>query len=208
MNVAIIGTAGRKDDAEKLDKSSFTRMTDATIFILNSLKLDLSSTKVISGGAAWADHIAVELVLKGLIVPENLTLYLPTDLGEFAFYGKDMNSDKSANIANYYHSRFSNVIKRDSIQEIIEVGKRGTILVPGDGIFHSRNSDVAKSVIPDGVLIAFTFGDPKSTQPEWTARQFYPNTSAKEAGLKDGGTADTWKKAKCVKFHVRLGEST
>jgi hypothetical protein len=214
--IAIIGTAGRKEDSDRLSKDSFVRMVDATIFLIEKLSKDKDNLKIVSGGAAWADHLAVYMVKQGVIKPKNLTLYLPADIkengyigevgkGEVIFFGKDDKSGKTADIANYYHRKFSKVIGTDTLKEILELGKRGATLVPGDGIFHSRNSDVAKSVTPDGTLIAFTFGSPDSTQPEWTARQFTPETKAKDAELKDGGTSDTWNKAKCHKIHVRLG---
>ena len=36
----------------------------------------------------------------------------------------------------------------------------------------------------------------------WEPRYFDPSIKADIAGLKDGGTADTWNKSKCRKIHI------
>jgi len=83
MKIAIIGTAGRKEDGAKLSKDVYHKMVaDAQHQIAGLIKggmplkyyqaadpkplyAHVSPTPInlVSGGAAWADHIAVSLYL-------------------------------------------------------------------------------------------------------------------------------------------------
>jgi hypothetical protein len=75
--LAVIGTAGRQDDASKLSslgpnfyESMFERVRDAAI--------DWQVTHAVSGGAAYADHLAVRGYLEGLF--KSLTLFSAASL--------------------------------------------------------------------------------------------------------------------------------
>jgi hypothetical protein len=204
-SMAIIGTAGRKEDQHLLRASHYERMVNAAVSLIDHTKCDRSTLQLISGGAAWADHIVVTLALSGVVNPSNVTLFLPSNLTSHGFSGVGDLQSRTASTANYYHQLFSGCVKLNSIAEIIELGKRGGILLPGNGNFHARNAMVAKSVTPDGALLAFTSGDPAGDQLPWTIKSFYPQCKASEAGLKDGGTAHTWDNATCRKYHCKLG---
>ncbi len=53
--VGIIGSAGRKEDARKMNKDIFYKMLKkAEEIITHRFGLDLSQVHLISGGAAWA----------------------------------------------------------------------------------------------------------------------------------------------------------
>lgn len=53
--VAIIGTAGRRKENEKMSKELFCQMvTKAEEVIAKDFKLELSQVRLVSGGAAWA----------------------------------------------------------------------------------------------------------------------------------------------------------
>lgn len=75
VTVAIIGTCGRTQ-GDRLEPEIFDFMCrKARTTITDTLGLDPSIVELVSGGAAWADHVAVQLSNEE-IVP-NLTLHLP-----------------------------------------------------------------------------------------------------------------------------------
>jgi hypothetical protein len=204
-SMAIIGTAGRKEDQHLLANPHYDRMVNAAISLIDHLKCDRKTLKMVSGGAAWADHIVVSLALKGVVDPKNVTIFMPANLSTNGYSGSGDLASRTASTANYYHRLFSNCVKIDSINELIAIGKQGAVLVPGNGSFHARNTSVAKFVSPDGILFALTSGDPNHPQEPWSMRSFDPSTSAADGGLKDGGTADTWNKSTCLKWHCKIG---
>ena len=141
---------------------------------------------LISGGAAWSDHLAVTAYLSGAC--QGLTIFMPcpsfgadpTYSNNWAhkFYGSP-----DAAIANKYHALFSSTLEIHSLYEIEQAHALGAELVPGTD-FKQRNSAIAWECER---LIAFTFG---AKWPE------------------DGGTLDTWNKCKDPKpkLHVNIGD--
>jgi hypothetical protein len=164
--ISIIGTAGRKEDAQKLGSLTYSKMVHAVKSVLTK-----PNHTLVSGGAAYSDHIAVSLFLAKEC--SKLRLYLPCgfDLDKCQFYD-DGTFDWRTNpggTANYYHREFSKIRGKSSLEEIalaIDLGAE-VIIEPG---FFGRNTKVAQS---DGV-IALTFGN--------------------GAVIKDGGTNDTARK--------------
>lgn len=205
--LAIIGTAGRREDQGMLTAEHYQRMVQASIKLIDHLNLNPRELHLVSGGAAWADHLAVTLTLMGVIPPTHLKLYLPAKLEYYGYEGEEGQpwQQRTADTANYYHKLFEQKTGHKSIEQLREVEKKGASLEVITSGFKSRNSRVAREVSLDGTLVAFTFGDPTSSQQHWTIKSFGPDVKADEAGLKDGGTADTFNKAKCVKHHARLG---
>ena len=200
--LAIIGTAGRKDDAPKLSSASFDRMVNAVALICNHYNTPLDEMNLVSGGAAWADHVAVELVLRKIVPYSKLTLYIPALFEDMKFIG---NADAST--INYYHQLFSDKVGRNTLAELDFVRSQGSTFISGSDGFKGRNTLIAQSVSnSNGSLIAFTFGSNESLQTPWTARMVAPYDDAKTTGLKPGGTAHTWNLARCFKHHVRLGD--
>lgn len=65
--VAIIGSAGRHSAASEWTPQHFRAMCDATLACIRQ-RFQLQTTQVVlvSGGSAWADHVAVRLFLDGL----------------------------------------------------------------------------------------------------------------------------------------------
>lgn len=189
-SLAIIGTAGRRGDGERLNVAVFDVMTDIAYDVIRETGI----THLVSGGAAWADHVAVRLVLEGVIPAENLMIFLPSALNSDGFA-----SSRDGNTSNYYHRKFSHTARIDSIAELNEVRRRGANLIVNPAGFFARNAQVAASA---DVLLAFTFGE----GPAWTKQLSAATTSAREAGLKDGGTAHTFDRCRAaVKIHVPLG---
>ena len=174
--IAIIGTAGR-DKAMPMSLDLWLKMvrhaTDSIPY----------GSHVVSGGAAWADHLAVVLFLSGHA--NHLTLHLPAPFVNGHFSGP---SKSSGSAANYYHQLFSTVIGRNTLKQLelamcmdnIDGGYEPA--AAGYGGMFNRNSKVAAS---EGML-AYTFG----------------------AGdiPADGGTLDTWNKCTGTKHHQSLLE--
>ena len=179
MKVAIIGTAGRKEDVAKISRPFYVAMKQAVTEILGSIPS--AGPILISGGAAVSDHIAVQLFNES---PDyELHLHLPALFSEGMFQEGADRYDPGRT-ANYYHRLFSERCQIHSLTELgiaLSTGAIGTV-TPG---FKERNIRVAEEA---EMLIALTFG--------------HKNV------LKDGGTADTVRKylhlGKKAAFHVDL----
>ena len=66
--VAIIGTAGRRADAQRLSFAHFTSMVStARAIIRQVLQLSPSQVHLVSGGSSYADHVAVVLYLESVL---------------------------------------------------------------------------------------------------------------------------------------------
>lgn len=169
MKISIIGTAGRKETFKKLNVQVFQKMI---IDAEDQIK-KFPIKELISGGAAWADHIAVDLFLRNII--PSLTLYLPAEFKNEKFIENGFKSPGS--IANYYHQRFSSKSGRNSLKELTLSQLKGARFHIYDG-FHQRNFEVAKS----DIILAYTFGE--GDVPA------------------DGGTLHTWNNSEAkIKIH-------
>ena len=164
--IAIVGTAGRGDDTVRMSLALYEAMLlDAGERIVRCWNRPVP---LISGGAAWADHVAVGLFLCGLA--SQLTLYLPAPMdvqtGRFAEHGGWPDVGRTA---NYYHDIFQRMTGIDGRAQIRQAQVRGAVLDTGPGGFKARNMKVATACTE---LWAYTWG--YGTEP------------------KDGGTAHTW----------------
>lgn len=184
-NLAVIGTAGRGEDFNKLTKERWQGMND----ILDMLIEKLKPTGLVSGGAAWADHLVVSRAMRWHDHSKTwwhapVRLYLPCHFNHLdrAFEGKAI-----ANTANRFHERFSTkiygspTITRDQLgiilgQEESNRELRSKIFLDVQANpdtergFRASNALVARD---SKALIAFTFGH--------------------KGVLKDGGTSHTTK---------------
>jgi AcrR family transcriptional regulator len=182
--IAIIGTAGR-DQHPGLTADLFEAMCTAALeTIRTKFKLDPAKCQLISGGAAWSDHVAVELFLRKQVV--GLTLYMPCAFtgGKFAEIGTTWDWKKNpGKTANYLHSLFTTKLGRDTLAEIALARDRRAVLNADHFGFHPRNDVVAAQATH---MIAFTWSE--TGTPD------------------DGGTAYTWDRAISQnKVHVCLG---
>ena len=174
ISLAIIGTAGRKEDGRKLSKPHF----DAMCAIASELIVQLGEnnypiTHLVSGGAAWADHVAVRLFLDHKV--KHLRIFMPCEWDNGSF--KDTHIPQNAGeTANYYHKQFHNATRINSLSEIQSAKTEGAELIAVNRGFYARNALVAKS----DCLLAMTFGN--------------------KSEVKDGGTAHT---VKCYLERVR-----
>lgn len=175
MNTGIIGTAGR-------DKTKPMTLNLWRWMIRDVRERIEKGDDATSGGAAWADHLAVSLLLFGWI--EHLTLFLPAPFENGRFV--EMGYKSAGGTANYYHRLFSKAIERDTLGQLAMAIERDNVTVhyepasPGIGGMFARNAKVA--MVPR--LLAYTFGE--GDEPA------------------DGGTKDTWDKCEGERIHVPL----
>ncbi len=176
MKIAIIGTAGRNEDGNKLDKDKFYQM----VTLVGKIR-GVSEATLVSGGAAWADHVAVVAFLLGTC--KNLELHLPCawDIKREQYFdtGKRDWRTNPGGTSNYYHRQFSKKLGMSdgwSLGQIHEALEEDANMEVGAGFFE-RNTEVAKA----DALVAMTFGN--------------------EGRVADGGTRDTFEK------YIKMGKS-
>ena len=145
--VAVIGTAGRHDQHLQLSANIFERMCRKAAEFVGP-EDDLQS-----GGAAWADHVAVVLFLAERA--RSLTLYLPAEFDLVSARFVEVSRDRldCGRIANRYHDLFAWRTGWRPMTMIAEAAQRGAklVVIPG---FKERNFPVGDC----DRLIAFTFG--------------------------------------------------
>lgn len=166
MRVAIIGTAGR-------DKSKAMTVNTWQWMVETAKNQIPAGSIAVSGGAAWADHVAVALMLMGHL--DGLILHLPAPITEHGFIGE---YGTSGGAANYYHSRFANTIGVNTIQQILDCTLlpecTGSVQPVSQGFsaMFARNKRVVGELNPEmDAMVAFTYGT---------------------NGVADGGTKHTW----------------
>lgn len=174
--IAIIGTAGR-DPAQPMTKELWEAMVKDA-----KTRVDAEDF-IFSGGAAWADHLAVELFLQEHV--KNLSLWLAAPLHNNGLFEGPLKSAASA--SNFYHHKFSGIIGVSSRHQILDAQMEGAWINPepvsaGYGAFFARNAKVAERAV-DG-CIAYTWGEDEEPA--------------------DGGTKYTWDRIKGDRIHVPL----
>ncbi|MGY3582126.1 hypothetical protein ACVIGB_000950 [Bradyrhizobium sp. USDA 4341] len=189
--IAIIGTAGRREDGARLKPDSFDRMYDAAVATITEWGIK----GAVSGGAAWADHIAVKAYLDGVV--SQLHLHFPSPFTARRFVGKQYGE-----VANFYHDKFMAVRGVDSYLELESAIAKGATVTVGRG-FKPRNLAIGRDATH---MLAFTFGAGQSAVLD-SLPDDVGYRDAIAGGLKDGGTAHCWSAARGpgVKRHVDLG---
>jgi|FAXJ01.1.fsa_nt_gi hypothetical protein len=171
ITLAIIGTAGRKDDAKRLTTHHFKAMCLVAEGLIEQInESNYPITHLVSGGAAWTDHVAVRLFLDKKA--PGLRIFMPAawDGGSYHDNGKQDAYENPGGTANHYHKLFQNSTGINSLSDILIAQVHGAELIPVLRGFYARNALVAKS----DFILACTFGDGKM--------------------VKEGGTADTIRK--------------
>lgn len=151
--IAVIGTAGR-DKTKPMTLELWEAMVE-------DLRARLTQDDVlVSGGAAWADHLAVHAFQQGWC--SQLLLFLPAPMAmssqdRAAFRGE---FGTSGGAANHYHELFAKVRGVDGRLEIIEAVARGALaehepVARGYAAMMRRNAKVARACTH---VIAYTFG--------------------------------------------------
>ena len=182
--VAIIGFAGGHCPGP-LTPDLFARMVDrAEAIIRTDFALDIAAIELVSGGAAWGDHVAVTLFLRHKMPA--LTIFAPCEWdatsGKFADNGRGSDwKTNPAHYANKLHAKFATITALKPFDDILDAVARGATVCAGRG-FHSRNTTVADAATH---MIAFSWGDGDT-----------PDT---------GGTRNTWDKCSAAhKVHVPM----
>ena len=156
ITLAIIGTAGRQDDAKHLTRRHFEAMLFVAGGLLEQInESNYSITHLVSGGAAYADHVAVRLFLDKKA--PGLRLFIPAEWKDGAYYDSGIDDFKTnpGRTANYYHRKFQSVTGINGLSDIQIAKSYGAELYCCRGGFHGRNAMVAKS----DFLLAMTFGN-------------------------------------------------
>jgi hypothetical protein len=174
MYVAVIGSAGRGLDAEKVSLEIFeTAIMFAEMDIENLWRLEWKDVTLVSGGAAFCDHIAVRLFLKYKDQGCKLVLCLPAPWDpkkkRFSERFSALSKVSCAQTANMYHRKFADKTNVCSLMELDEAISNGATVKVSNGFF-GRNATIANMA---DYMCAFTFG---------------------EHGPKEGGTCFTWQK--------------
>ena len=185
QTISIIGTAGRKEDKSKMSAELYYRMViHALTWISN--RYDTRDVTLVSGGAAWADHIAVTSFLHENFEWAGLELHFPAPFEEALF--RPDRYKTTGGTANFYHKYFGEKLSGgvdpfhtlNQIQAALDAGATSTV---SKGFFQ-RNLLVGAS----DILLAYTWGNSHSMP-------------------KDGGTLYTWNNSRSpVKAHFPLKE--
>lgn len=178
MKVGIIGTAGRKDDAPRMSRALYEQMYYRAHKEIRT-RVAPSEVILVSGGAAWADHIAVSLRL-GKLPYKKLHLHLPALFVKGKYVG---GYGSPGGTANHYHEKFSAKMGSNTLDGISRALKLLGVESHVYKGFHARNLVVADV----DFLLAFTFGP--------------------GAWPKAGGTSHTWRHSSAAeKLHISLIE--
>lgn len=168
ITFSIVGSAGRKEDESRISKHHFEAMCLVACTLIDQFKeSNYPITTLVSGGAAFADHVAVKLFLDKKILKLKLFLPCEWESGSFKDNGSKYFTKNPGGIANHYHRKFQSATGINSLSQIQIAKIEGAELIPVIKGFHARNALVAKS----DFLLACTFGN--------------------GAEVKDGGTAHT-----------------
>jgi hypothetical protein len=194
--LALAGSAGRQADTPKVSRGLYDRMYDETCRTIAEWRID----HLVSGGAAFADHLAVRAFLDGKV--RSLTLYLPARFVGRSYQHNPRFQSNPGKTSNELHALFSKACGIDSLGELAEAIRRGATVHVHEG-FQTRNIYVANAA---SHMLAFTFGS--ATNRELTSEDpGFQNPAV--AGLKiTKGTAHCWSEAwKCrLKTHIDLNE--
>ena len=167
MKIGIIGTAGRILDAKRLTAAHFTAMCEHTEKLLQEHGLDVPDRHFVSGGAAWADHVAVRLFLQSRAA--KLTLHLPTPFYKAGYYCLS----PYGLTANRLHHAFSTATQSSSLGELVKALNRGAERTVSNG-FKARNIFVGQC----DMLIAYTFGTGSQPKEESGTRHCWDHSTA------------------------------
>ena len=183
MYIAIIGTAGRSSSQlAALNTVVFDEMTNLAMGQIREWGFEnLSQVILVSGGSAWADHVAVRLFLDRIEEWGGLQLFLPC---RFSPDTKQFDSTACGKSLNRYHEQQSSKMNRCSRQDLaaaIALGAQVETIRKG---FKGRNTAVANQA---DYMIALTFSS-SADAPDHNSR----------------GTLDTWSKCHGVKKHFSL----
>lgn len=176
MKLAIIGSAGRHGDSKYVTEEVYDKMLELTKEFIKELDDEII---LVSGGAAFSDHLAITTYLSNTISKEELVngieLHLPAmwnnRLGEYR-------TSSAGNTSNYYHRKFSTKVFGDiynsleDIDTLVKSEKFHIDIFYYDG-FKLRNIQVGKV----DAILAFTNSNTGNPKPGGTSHTWC-NSSA------------------------------
>lgn len=170
IRLAIIGTSGRKpQDLKQLTKEHMEWMAETVKnYIKETIQTSYDKVILVSGGSAWADHIAVQLYLTKEFA--GLELYLPSRYD--AKNQRYINTHEGRKL-NLLHKQCQEKTGMPVFQQLASAVTSKNCKITIQRGFLPRNTLVARN---NNYLIAFTFSS--------------TNTPS------EGGTLDTWNKTK------------
>jgi len=153
MKIGIVGSSGK--NGGKINFSMYHKMQRLAMHNISTLAKGADVT-LVSGGAALADHIAIDLFLEGKV--SKLILYFPCQWNEkkceFSAVSSKTNKGEVGHFANKLHKNFSaQVGNKNSLKDIQDAIDKGAQVIIGNG-FYGRNTLLAQNV---NAMIAFTF---------------------------------------------------
>jgi hypothetical protein len=158
--LAVIGTAGRGDDAPRINRALYVKMAVALKQVLVQVG---PISRLVSGGAAVADHLAVGFFLRDLVPA--LSLHLPASYSRAAREYVEPYPKSAGSISNYWHREFSRKCGGNSLNSIYEaLSKPGCSHKIYMG-FDLRNAGIAEEA---DAAVAFTFGADAALKPGGT----------------------------------------
>ena len=140
--IAIIGTADRN---KELVMDDFERMKTTAIAAIETLGFTLADAVLVSGGAPWADHVAVSLFLDGKVAGLHLHLPGKLEVDKQTIQIKPLNDSRAANCLTIssYHHRFKKITGLDSLAQIQQAIDQGATVEQHAGYFK-RNDAIAR----------------------------------------------------------------
>lgn len=160
MFIAIVGSAGRRSDAQYMSRTLYERIVRDCEQQINQLSKS-EEIHLISGGAALADHVAISLYLMDFV--DSLTLYLPA---RWSSVDCKYHTSQDGNVANYYHQQFSRAICGNAsrtLQGIQKAIDKGAAIDTSNLGFLNRNKAIAANC---DAAIAYTFYNGKEPKPK------------------------------------------
>jgi len=179
IRVAIIGFAGSHltpGEKRSLGARLYADMVEQAAKVITAKwKLSWDDVTLVSGGAAWSDHVAVSLFLAHSDTAKSaLAVYIPAPLvastGRLRDNGTGMHWRMNPGcLANALHEQFGRIVGRDTFADMIRAAEAGAVFDSANRGFHNRNSVIADKC---DYMIAFSWS--AGSEPT------------------EGGTADTW----------------
>lgn len=156
MYVSIIGSR----EFTNCDKLRYEEVVHFAINELNKVNVLESSSEpiiLVSGGAAYGDHLAISIwklynTDRSLFTCtiSDIILHLPCPITQNGYYdngGKNLVTNPGS-LSNFYHNKFSNMLGVNTLLEIYELKDKCKVYQG----FHVRNNAISKC----DVMFAFT----------------------------------------------------
>lgn len=163
VRVGVVGPARNYGDLGTRD------LFEAMVQVVGGFLVSLDRPiHLVSGGAAWGDHVAVSLFLEPTYPVCSLDLELPCPFRNRYVETTGSWQTNPGKLANALHRDFSSKVGFDSLRQIEQATQDERCNVCVSNGFHARNAKIAEV----DLLLAFAFGEPS------------------------GGTLNTWEQAR------------